>query len=135
LLQWAREENAMDVPTQVHLKPLRDALEFRLAELQAEVQAAERSRRTPVDATDVDDLEDEALREQVGDVAEAEERRDVDELGRVQGALRRLEAGVYGDCVDCGAPSGLERLRVQPAAERCASCQRTAEQRARRATA
>jgi len=49
-----------------------------------------------------------------------------------QAALQRLDAGVYGDCVDCGQPIALERLRVQPAAERCAACQ-AARERLRRA--
>jgi RNA polymerase-binding transcription factor DksA len=122
----------MDVPTQTHLKTLRQGLEFRLAELRAEIHAAELVRRSPLDMTDVDDRKDEALRVQAAEVGEAEEQRDVDELQAVVAALDRLEAGRYGDCADCGEPIGLERLRVQPAAERCAHCQQAHEHRSPR---
>ena len=119
----------MDLSTQTHLKPLRQALECRLAELRAEVHAAELARRAPLDATEVGDRKDEALRLQVAEVGEAEERRDVDEIRAVAAALERLDTGRYGDCAACGEPIGLERLRVQPAAERCARCQQVHEHR------
>jgi len=122
----------MDLPTQSHLKTLRDALEFRLAELRAAVHAAELARRTPVDATEVGDWKDVALREQSDDIGEAEERRDFAEMQRVEAALHRLLVGRYGDCVDCGEPIGAQRLLVQPAAERCADCQARFEHRAGR---
>ncbi|WP_426196482.1 TraR/DksA family transcriptional regulator [Massilia sp. DWR3-1-1] len=46
----------------------------------------------------------------------------VDELRAIDAALRRIEFGVGGLCVDCGAPIGIERLRVAPAAATCLSC-------------
>jgi RNA polymerase-binding transcription factor DksA len=55
----------------------------------------------------------------------AESGRDVDEMEEVAAALHRLDAGVYGDCLDCGKPVALQRLLVQPAAARCAACQAT----------
>jgi len=41
----------------------------------------------------------------------------------IQAALRRLEAGSYGQCVDCGdlVPEG--RLEARPDASRCVACQ------------
>jgi len=44
-------------------------------------------------------------------------------MSQVEAALRRLDAGTYGDCAGCGEPIPLQRLLVQPAAERCAACQ------------
>jgi len=122
----------MDLATQSHLKTLRDALEFRLAELRSAVHAAEQARRTPVDVTDVGDWKDAAEREQSADVGEAEERRDFAEMQQVEAALHRLRVGRYGDCVDCGEPIGAQRLLVQPAAERCAECQTAVEHHAGR---
>lgn len=118
----------MDLPTQTHLTALRELLTYRLNELQAEVHAAELAARDaePV-AHDVRDVEDEAARRAAIELDGAEAQRDVDELARVQAALRRLDAGAYGDCADCGEPIPLERLRVQPAAERCAACQAALE--------
>jgi len=119
----------MDLPTQSHLKTLREALEFRLAELRAAVHAAEIARREPVDVTDVADWADVAEREQAGDIGEAEESLEFAEMQRVEAALHRLLVGRYGDCIDCGKPIGAQRLLVQPAAERCAHCQTAHEVR------
>ena len=41
--------------------------------------------------------------------------------------LHRLDAGRFGDCLECGDPISLARLRVQPAAARCARCQAASE--------
>ena len=112
-----------------HFDALRDALERRRAELLLEVEAAELARRAPIDRTEVGDREDEAVREQEGDIGEAEEGRDVAELRQVEAALRRIAAGQYGGCVECGMPISLARLFVQPAAERCAACQASRERR------
>jgi DnaK suppressor protein len=115
-----------------HFIALRDALERRHAELLREVEAAELVRRTPIDRTEVGDREDDAVRVQAGDIGEAEEDRDVVELRQIEAALRRIAAGRYGDCVDCGMPITLARLFVQPAAERCAACQGERERRSQR---
>ena len=45
------------------------------------------------------------------------------ELFNVQSALDRIEAGRYGECIDCGEQIALARLQSQPAASRCISCQ------------
>jgi RNA polymerase-binding transcription factor len=38
-------------------------------------------------------------------------------------ALRRIELGTYGTCVDCGAPVPEGRLEARPEAARCVKCQ------------
>lgn len=115
----------MDLPTQTHLTLLRDLLTYRLTELRAEVHAAQLARQDAGagGAHEVADHKDEAAQRQAEDVGSAQEERDLDELAQVEAALKRLDAGTYGDCADCGEPIPLERLRVQPAAQRCASCQ------------
>lgn len=123
----------MDLSTQSHLAVLRESLLYRLRELQTEVHAAELAARGGAGTGgEVFDRKDDAARRAGEAVGGAEERRDLDELAQVQAALQRLDAGVYGDCIDCGQPITLERLRVQPAAERCAACQ-AARERLRRA--
>ncbi|GII81591.1 hypothetical protein Sru01_65730 [Sphaerisporangium rufum] len=47
----------------------------------------------------------------------------------VVAALGRLEAGVYGRCVDCGAPVPEGRLAARPEASRCVQCQSRRERR------
>ena len=43
-------------------------------------------------------------------------------LGRIIAALRRLERGTYGVCVDCNCAITLGRLSALPEADRCADC-------------
>jgi len=38
-------------------------------------------------------------------------------------ALRRIELGTYGTCVDCGAPVPEGRLEARPQTARCVTCQ------------
>jgi RNA polymerase-binding transcription factor DksA len=115
----------MDLATQTHLTMLRDLLTYRQTELRAEVHAAQLARQeaTVVDTTDVSDQKDGALQQQLVGIDSAQEQRDIDELAQVELALKRLNAGTYGNCLDCNEPIPLERLRVQPAAQRCAVCQ------------
>ena len=44
------------------------------------------------------------------------------ELGQVDDALARLEAGTYGVCARCGKPIPAARLEVRPFAELCVPC-------------
>jgi DnaK suppressor protein len=122
-------DHPMDLPTQTHLKTLRDLLSYRLAELRTEVHAAELARRESTDAGahDVVDRKDEALQDQLAHVDSAQAQRDLDEAAEVAAALKRLDTGCYGDCADCGEPISLQRLLVQPAALRCAACQQSHE--------
>ena len=50
-------------------------------------------------------------------------------LGRVRAALVRLEAGDYGNCVDCRGEIAERRLRAVPFAVRCTVCEEAREQR------
>ncbi|MFO7588513.1 MAG: TraR/DksA C4-type zinc finger protein [Gemmatimonadota bacterium] len=49
-------------------------------------------------------------------------RRELAELGQLQAALERIEAGTYGACVECGAAIPFERLEVFPESPTCARC-------------
>jgi RNA polymerase-binding transcription factor len=42
---------------------------------------------------------------------------------KVQAALRRMDEGTYGLCVDCGKPVPEGRLEARPDAARCVACQ------------
>lgn len=53
--------------------------------------------------------------------------RHLRDLAEVQAARRRLAAGTYGACADCGEPIGQARLAFNPAAHRCAACQTVRE--------
>jgi RNA polymerase-binding transcription factor DksA len=49
--------------------------------------------------------------------------RHLRDLAALDAARARVEAGTYGICVECAEPIGFERLRLNPAAPRCAGCQ------------
>jgi DnaK suppressor protein len=48
---------------------------------------------------------------------------------RVRAALERVDAGTYGQCVDCGRDLPDERLEARPEADRCVDCQQKVEAR------
>jgi DnaK suppressor protein len=41
---------------------------------------------------------------------------------RIEAALRRLDAGDYGLCEECGDEIPAKRLEIDPAIERCVDC-------------
>ncbi|HEX4688404.1 MAG TPA: TraR/DksA C4-type zinc finger protein [Nocardioides sp.] len=44
------------------------------------------------------------------------------QLDEIDAAQRRLEAGSYGVCEECGSPIGDERLEARPTARLCLRC-------------
>ncbi|MEP7297386.1 MAG: TraR/DksA family transcriptional regulator [Burkholderiales bacterium] len=120
----------MEIATQTHLTTLRGLLSFRLHELQTEVHAAELARRNRDGGGEVTDRKDDAAHAMLTDVTDTEDRLHQAEMNEVKNALRRLDEGTFGDCVDCGEPIPLQRLLVQPAALRCTACQTAGERAA-----
>jgi DnaK suppressor protein len=55
-------------------------------------------------------------------MAKAGQARAKVELGRIDAALRRLEEGTYGECLDCGEAIAERRLDANPTADRCVGC-------------
>ena len=78
-------------------------------------------------AANVADSAETAVADLIGDIYLAEIDRDVLELRDVEGALKRVSAGTYGRCVDCGNPIDPERLELNPHVARCVPCQESAE--------
>jgi DnaK suppressor protein len=50
------------------------------------------------------------------------------ELGDIDAALERIDAGTYGQCTDCGVTIPPARLSAYPTAKRCIVCQTRKEQ-------
>ncbi len=66
--------------------------------------------------------------------AETQRQADVTHLARsatalsdIEAALRRIDEGDYGLCIDCDETIDLRRLQAHPAALRCARCQQSYE--------
>jgi DnaK suppressor protein len=55
-------------------------------------------------------------------MAQASERQRRTDLVRIEAALKRLDDGDYGCCLECGEEIAAKRLEVDPAAALCISC-------------
>ena len=101
-------------------------LDRQLAEHQGGLSRAEHARELL--SQDSDDISHrEADREM--DMALGD--RGIAELGAVSAALRRLKEDRYGQCADCGEAIAFDRLKVEPWALRCVSCEGRRERSAR----
>ena len=72
----------------------------------------------------IDAAVDTAQDEISSQLAEVEAR----ELGSIENALERMNAGTYGSCEVCGGKIPLARLQALPYATMCILCQREIEQ-------
>jgi DnaK suppressor protein len=61
------------------------------------------------------------------DLEFALDERETAELRLIDAALARIEAGTYGQCIDCGVSIPAARLHAAPEAARCISCQEKVE--------
>src|SRR5689334_18519671 len=59
---------------------------------------------------------DQAADEEGSAVAARLSEAEYRELAAIDGALRRVAAGTYGECESCGGPVGQQRLRALPEA-------------------
>lgn len=94
---------------------LREAIHIHLIEADGQTQVELAGR--------VRDVGEDAVSDLLADLHIAGLTAQVRELADVEAAITRIEQGVYGSCLDCGAEIELERLRVYPTAKRCQQCQ------------
>jgi len=113
---------------------LRALLEERRRELTEGVAELKRDVRTRSDVARAPDVLD-GVDEHRDDLDLALLQMRAEMLERIDTALRRLDAGTYGVCVDCDQPIASERLRALPFAARCRSCEEAREAAAPRRSA
>src|SRR5262245_5374689 len=108
----------------------------------------EEERRRVVDAIEYlhkenpgsieDETDDETTDNHIAETATVTLDREIDYtleensehvLAEIEGALKRIEAGTYGVCVNCGKPIAEERLAAIPWATYCIDCKRLLEGR------
>ena len=105
----------------MHTAEIRQTLESQLADVLARHQKLDdhlhnRDREPPADSQDrAQFLENDEVLEALDDGARAT-------IGALKAALRRLEAGTYGSCAQCGAAIPAARLRALPTAATCTAC-------------
>jgi DnaK suppressor protein len=83
-----------------------------------------------------DETEDETTDNHIAETATATLDREIDYtleensehvLSEIEGALKRIDEGTYGICVNCGKPIAEERLSAIPWATYCIDCKRLQE--------
>jgi DnaK suppressor protein len=95
-----------------HLKARFKELTARVADIDAVLQA-------PLSA----DFAEQAGDLEGQDSLEAMESAARRELRAIDAALKRIAAGTYGICIDCGARIAEKRLVAVPTALRCVTCE------------
>jgi len=124
--------------SQSRYSELKQMLEGRRRELQAEVQGKMRGVREEGTwggkLNEVLDAVESAEADIQEDIEFALVQMKSETLNKVNDALVRLEQGDYGYCFDCGEEIAEKRLRALPFAVRCKDCEEArenAEQRER----
>lgn len=103
---------------------LADQLTRRQAELRALLQEAAGAAVGAADhAHEVVDFKDVAAEDTRAIVDEVALAHAADELAQVTSALRRMDEGSYGTCLDCGEDIDERRLLAMPATPFCTACQ------------
>ena len=74
-------------------------------------------------AGQVHDLEEESVADLLIDLGLAIIDLHINEIRDIEAALRRMNVGAYGICIDCDDEVEIERLRAFPTAKRCLPCQ------------
>lgn len=75
------------------------------------------------------DLADAGQDAAVHDLSVTRMASEEDEIYHIDEALRKIEAGEYGDCEECSEPINPERLEALPHVRFCIACQQAYEQR------
>jgi DnaK suppressor protein len=107
---------------------LKTILENRRSELVRELQDKIRAVRS--DGITHRDVLDDAEGSEVDiqdDIGFALIQLKTETLNKIDTALRRLEEGHYGDCLECGDEIADARLRALPFATRCRDCEESRE--------
>lgn len=97
---------------------LRDHLVRRLARLSKRAGKIAAHLRKPGNA----DWQERAVEIENDEVLEGLDTSTQDEVRRLQDALKRIDAGVYGICTGCEKPIAEARLEAVPDAALCIQC-------------
>jgi DnaK suppressor protein len=108
--------------TKIELNTFRRALENRQAEL-GNVNSNREALATQPSPDELDRIQLASER----DIAIGNLERDSNRLREVRAALRRIDAGTFGSCVECEVTINPKRLAAIPWASSCIVCQEAAD--------
>jgi DnaK suppressor protein len=97
-----------------------EELKHKLFSLRAELQDLEGSSKETTPPVEPGLSPRAAMQAQL--LAEEPARQRRRQLGKIEGALRRIEAGDYGNCFLCGEEIEGHRLSSDPTSTRCIKC-------------
>ncbi|MDJ0879531.1 MAG: TraR/DksA C4-type zinc finger protein [Halieaceae bacterium] len=108
--------------SELNLEHFRNRLHQLQAELEAVAdQSADASSTVELDQSRVGRLSRmDAMQAQ--SMAQETARRRKAQLLRIEGALRRIDSGEYGECFACGEEIDPARLEFDPTTTRCVAC-------------
>lgn len=117
--------------TQQQIEHLAGLMEERRRREMSEISSvAERSRdERSQQALTGGETQDEILKEMMQHADYAVVRQNLQDVRDIDAARKRIEAGTYGICVDCGGEIGYPRLLAYPTAKRCIRCQEAHERK------
>jgi DnaK suppressor protein len=96
-------------------------LEGQIAEYEREIEEARLTESSSDRSPDPGNAEASSMKLEYAKELSIEQNT-LDLLGKVQRALRRVEAGEYGLCESCGKPIPIERLDILPYSTLCVDC-------------
>ena len=117
--------------TNKELKDLRERLLEYRKQLQQEIHdelLQEGSNNAISLAGKVHDAQEESLSEMLTEINLAMLSQHQHELTALEYAIKRMDDGKYGQCLDCGVSIATARLQAYPTAVRCINCQAKHEQ-------
>ncbi len=100
-----------------------ELLDQREAQLRALLPGNQDLGLAEADGHEVVDQKDAAARDAQSTVQQAQTDHAAHELRLVEEARHRLQAGGYGQCLECGEAMDVLRLTAMPAAALCTPCQ------------
>lgn len=100
------------------ISKIKKQLEVRLEALDHRIKDIEGELRSSHSA----DFEERATETEGDEVLEGLEDSAWSEAEHIRAALKRIEAGTYGECAACGEPIGEGRLEAVPFATLCIKC-------------
>jgi len=105
---------------------LKQMLEDRRRDIQDRLRSLRET--LPAQVLEVKDAEEQSVQDFVQDVELALMEMKSETLGQIDEAIRRLEAGTYGTCANCGREIAEARLKALPFASLCLECQEMQEE-------
>lgn len=100
--------------------------ERQLLELREQIEALAETRRQAGGTVELDQARTGRLSRigalQDQEMAKAGQQRAELELKRIDAALKRIEDGSYGECLECGNAIAEARLKANPAVTLCIKC-------------